>query len=505
MMQCLCTRVTNVRPQGGSCELHPANWVEYYVHCFMMLVGSSIWAFVIGSGCGIIATLNPERIEYHQTMDQVNYFARKQQLPTHLTTRLRSFFHSTQSMLHSKRYGDLLDKMSGSLRADVCSHVARATLSRVPYFHEGDVESDFLPSVALALKPRVYCPRELVCTDELIVVERGVAVRIGKIFLKGMCLGEDMIVAREAFRDQTPAISLSFLQVSVLERPALDEVLDVFPQARETVRKAAFRIALRRAFVLAANVLREADGQSQRFAARGGQSSSSRTASSARSCDATVGGVLMAVAPLQKVLAREESSQLRRLDDLYNGVAQKRLRDSSVVRSEERMLLIERRTDAIVRGQRDLQEQMDRLACNLIKEVRTMLASTLDTRASAAQGKEVSSGAERDTFGSQLDVASRQANFTTQTSTGQPLRRRLNTPSKQVRGEGAAGKTSPSKSVAPSMRRVVNATAAVASNGAPAEVTVSARETVNEVAQGSPVRVGRVVGTQDKDSSMLEA
>ena len=134
-----------------------------------------------------------------------------------------------------------------------------------------------------------------------------------------------------------------------------------------------------------------------------------------------------------------------------------------------------------------------------------MLASTLDTRASAAQGKEVSSGAERDTFGSQLDVASHQANFTTQTSTGQPLRRRLNTPSKQVRGEGAAGKTSPSKSVAPSMRRVVNATAAVASNGAPAEVTVSARETVNEVAQGSPVRVGRVVGTQDKDSSMLEA
>ena len=76
---CLYVSLNNIF--GGSCEVNPANYVEHYVHCLMMLVGSAIWAFVIGSGCGIIATLNPERIEYRQTMDQVNYFARSRRLP----------------------------------------------------------------------------------------------------------------------------------------------------------------------------------------------------------------------------------------------------------------------------------------------------------------------------------------------------------------------------------------------------------------------------------------
>lgn len=80
-------------------------------------------------------------------MDQVNYFARSRRLPPTLTWRLRSFFHSTQHLLHARRFDTLLDKMSGSLRADVCAHVARAVLAKVPYFKESEVEADFLASV----------------------------------------------------------------------------------------------------------------------------------------------------------------------------------------------------------------------------------------------------------------------------------------------------------------------------------------------------------------------
>lgn len=56
----------------GSC-LMLVPQVEYYVQGLMMVVGSSIWAFIIGSGCGIISTLNPERIEYRQTVRYRSY------------------------------------------------------------------------------------------------------------------------------------------------------------------------------------------------------------------------------------------------------------------------------------------------------------------------------------------------------------------------------------------------------------------------------------------------
>ena len=44
---------------------------------------------------GIIATLDPSRIEYRQTLDELNHFCREQQLPSDLSFKLRSYFRNT--------------------------------------------------------------------------------------------------------------------------------------------------------------------------------------------------------------------------------------------------------------------------------------------------------------------------------------------------------------------------------------------------------------------------
>ena len=49
---------------GGGGEPGPANYYEFYVQGIMMLVGSSVWAYIIGAGCGIIATLDPQGVEF---------------------------------------------------------------------------------------------------------------------------------------------------------------------------------------------------------------------------------------------------------------------------------------------------------------------------------------------------------------------------------------------------------------------------------------------------------
>ena len=39
----------------------------------MLVVGSVVWAYVIGSICGIIATMDPATTQYQTTMDELNY------------------------------------------------------------------------------------------------------------------------------------------------------------------------------------------------------------------------------------------------------------------------------------------------------------------------------------------------------------------------------------------------------------------------------------------------
>ena len=44
---CLYVALNNIF--GGACEINPANYNEFFWQTFMMFVGSSLWAYVIGS------------------------------------------------------------------------------------------------------------------------------------------------------------------------------------------------------------------------------------------------------------------------------------------------------------------------------------------------------------------------------------------------------------------------------------------------------------------------
>ena len=52
------------------------NEVEQLVATVLTLLASITWAQVIGTFCGIIATLDPNGVHYRQMMDELNYFAR---------------------------------------------------------------------------------------------------------------------------------------------------------------------------------------------------------------------------------------------------------------------------------------------------------------------------------------------------------------------------------------------------------------------------------------------
>ena len=97
----------------------------------------------------------------------------------------------------------------------------------MPYFAGDDIEPEFLASAALTLRMKVYCRSEHIPVDHLCVVERGIAAKAGHLKTKGSCLGEDMILSSDTFKDLLPAIALTFVvQTAVIERRHLDELTD---------------------------------------------------------------------------------------------------------------------------------------------------------------------------------------------------------------------------------------------------------------------------------------
>ena len=59
---------------GGVGSITPSNPLEYIFVTFSLLAGSTIWALIVGTICGIVATGDPHTTEFKQKMDELNYF-----------------------------------------------------------------------------------------------------------------------------------------------------------------------------------------------------------------------------------------------------------------------------------------------------------------------------------------------------------------------------------------------------------------------------------------------
>ena len=74
----------------GYGDVTPQTTTERFYLVVAMLLGASVYAYVVGSICGIIASMNQKETEFQETMDQLNNFIREQRMQGELAWRLRA-------------------------------------------------------------------------------------------------------------------------------------------------------------------------------------------------------------------------------------------------------------------------------------------------------------------------------------------------------------------------------------------------------------------------------
>lgn len=130
--------------------------MEYLLGILIMLMGASLYAFVIGGVASLLSNLQAAKNSYREHIESVETYLRARRVPHHLSTRVHDYFEYLWDRHKGLNEEHILRDLPDSLRLDIILHLARDVLEQVPLFRHC---SPILRNALLAaLRPATYGP-----------------------------------------------------------------------------------------------------------------------------------------------------------------------------------------------------------------------------------------------------------------------------------------------------------------------------------------------------------
>ena len=225
-----------------------------------MLVGASVYAYIVGSICSVIASMNYRETEFQELMDRLNLFIKEAKIDTDLAGRLRAFFRYRRKVTNQISWGELLDLMSPSMRQEVATQINTAWLIKVEIFHgipeQVAIELSF-NFVLETFPPEEHIIGERDESTKLFVLKSGVVMCKGRVRTIGdnACFGEDMLW--RTMQRGYKAVSLTFCDCFTLKKDTMERVMDNFPSVRVMLRKIIVRKIVQEKIVETSRIVKE--------------------------------------------------------------------------------------------------------------------------------------------------------------------------------------------------------------------------------------------------------
>lgn len=201
-------------------------------------------AFVIGSVCGTVSTLDVKRIEFQQKFDQFNTMLSDQRISEDLAASIRGYLLKTVNKQKRKSYRYLLSELSPTLQSLLCEEISAHYLNAVPYLRQRSLE--FRLSVAKRMECAVFAPGEHLPVAPVLyhIANRGMIAHNGRIYIRGQTFQHDFILdSWETYVVAAPC-ALSYAEVDFLTRDDLHQIASSFPSEKIEIQRAKVRYAL---------------------------------------------------------------------------------------------------------------------------------------------------------------------------------------------------------------------------------------------------------------------
>eukprot|EP00232_Nephroselmis_pyriformis_P003512 CAMPEP_0182906042 /NCGR_PEP_ID=MMETSP0034_2-20130328/33430_1 /TAXON_ID=156128 /ORGANISM="Nephroselmis pyriformis, Strain CCMP717" /LENGTH=656 /DNA_ID=CAMNT_0025041611 /DNA_START=421 /DNA_END=2388 /DNA_ORIENTATION=+ len=142
----------------GYGDVVPQSNLERIYATVCALFGATVYAYVIGAVCSIVAAMSEKDTAFYNQMDALNQFMAEKNLSPHLRVKLRDFFRFLRYNAPLLDRQDLLLRMSPKLRGDVTLQVNSKWIYKVPVFQ--NCSEEFVVALSMSLHPETYSQGE---------------------------------------------------------------------------------------------------------------------------------------------------------------------------------------------------------------------------------------------------------------------------------------------------------------------------------------------------------
>jgi len=241
----------------GYGDILPVTRSETIICLLVVSTGGFAWAYMVASITAALSNLDPQNTRFRQTMDELNHFMADRGLDYGLRKRLRSFLIHSKEAMHEESVKPIFAQLSPQLAADTAFHSNEFLRNnQINFFNT--CPRGFVVQITTELTAHCFAEGEKISTfSTMYILKKGIAAIEGRILTRGSVWGEDVILLGLSYVRKNIVHCLSYVETLSITRVALQSILERHPEAKRVVKKASVMLALRRAVVRSAKLLRE--------------------------------------------------------------------------------------------------------------------------------------------------------------------------------------------------------------------------------------------------------
>jgi voltage-gated potassium channel len=229
----------------GFGDITPNRNIEYIFTMVVMLLGASLYAFLIGNIASLLSSLNAAKASFWNRIEGINQYLRSRRVPHKLNEQVRNYYEYLWAHHRGIKEDVLFEDLPGPLRLEVLLSLTNELLEKVPLFK---YSTQTLRNVLLlALKAETFAPggyivREGELGKSIYFISRGTAEitsNEGKnthgILEDGDYFGDLSLILNEKRTASVQA--LTYCEIFILTKSDFDSIKNEYPEFKNVLKK----------------------------------------------------------------------------------------------------------------------------------------------------------------------------------------------------------------------------------------------------------------------------